>query len=334
MPVLEDPWTGLSRPSRPADIFARRVSESGKWSFYWARDEDGHCLLVFRHDHPVTSHLRLPHLKGVEVLSNRTDDAGPTLVFRLTDSSLREVFLVLCIDIIQSTETAGSEGEALDVAVRRTWRWHHLLRGGGTGLLSGEEQKGLIGELLVLEKYFLKAFEPGEAIDCWRGPLGSAQDFSTRWLSVESKARSSSMGNRVHISSEYQLDAPTPELFLHVSIVDVAGDEDAASFSVSDVASRVGAVIRQRDAGVAERYSSLLSAAGLREQDDYSGSRWVEGEHCLYRVSEAFPRLVPATLPSGILDTRYVLSLAECGSFAVTPDVLDTALRGEHQHGR
>jgi len=38
----------------------------------------------------------------------------------------------LCRDIVECTARAKSEREAVALTLARTWRWHHLLRGGDT----------------------------------------------------------------------------------------------------------------------------------------------------------------------------------------------------------
>ena len=65
----------------------------------------------------------------------------------------------------------------MSAALSRTWRWHHLLRGGRGTLLSPEEQKGLLGELFVLERLLLPRMDASSAVTAWRGPLGAPKDF-------------------------------------------------------------------------------------------------------------------------------------------------------------
>jgi hypothetical protein len=136
---------------------------------------------------------------------------------------LRDIFFQLCIDIMGSAARAESEAEALSTTVARTWRWHHLLRGGSSGLLSPEQQKGLIGELLVLEKDLLPVLSPAEAIAGWRGPLGAAKDFLIGKVAIESKALGRSTSPAVLVNSEFQLDETVVKrLFLHISVLDPA----------------------------------------------------------------------------------------------------------------
>ena len=121
---------------------------------------------------------RLPQIRDIEVTLSDTDQHGTrTLGLKLRDSSLQDIFHTLCVDIVSAAARAASEPDAVNTALRRTWRWHHLLRGGRSGLLSPEEQKGLIGELLVLERFLLPLLPASVAVAAWLGPLGSPKDF-------------------------------------------------------------------------------------------------------------------------------------------------------------
>ena len=77
----------------------------------------------------------------------------------------------------------------MSAALSRTWRWHHLLRGGRGTLLSPEEQKGLLGELFVLERLLLPRMDASSAVTAWRGPLGAPKDFEAARVAIEAKAR-------------------------------------------------------------------------------------------------------------------------------------------------
>ena len=329
--MSEDPWDDLAIPKDKTLISGRRVDETNKWDFYWGRDSDRRCLLLLRHAIPSAPRSRLPRLKGVEVfVEPGISGVKPSLVLRLLDSTLRDIFYRLCNDIIASASTAASETEAVAMTVARTWRWHHLLRGGGGGLLTAEEQKGLIGELLILERYGLALLPARNAVEGWLGPMGAPQDFVVGRTGVESKARATTTANEVVINSEYQLDdADLRALFLHISALDAATSDDDEGFTVTAVACRIRDRLAASDELVVDRYNALLAAAGFRYDDDYSGTRWTGGERSIYRVEGAFPRLTKANLPSGISDVRYVLSVNECGAFLASPEALEAALTGE-----
>jgi len=176
--MTEDPWSNISPPDQATRINARRVAQSIPWGLYWAVDVDRNVLLILQHGSGVGKSRRLQTLRGLRVEAQPADDTSEErLVIRLIDREQKEIFLRFCQDIIRATAVASSEEQAVDRFLARTWRWHRLLRSGRSGRLSDEEQKGLIGELVVLERHFLPVLGALDAVKCWTGPLGSPRDF-------------------------------------------------------------------------------------------------------------------------------------------------------------
>lgn len=308
-------------------ISARRVDEDGSWDFFWGRDVDGRVLLLLRHGGAPVPSRRLPHLRGIDVLEMAPEaDERSILCFRLLDSEHRDIFQSLCEDIVGSAATATTEDEAVAVALMRTWRWHHLLRGGGNSRLSAEEQKGLIGELLFLEREILTRYSAAEGLRSWRGPLGSPKDFEIGSVCIESKARRGAATPYVAISSEHQLDDHgLHALFLHVIDLHPAPD-DVDAESVDDVARRVRGLVATQDPAVLEEFEMLLASAGFRWSDEYLDSRWEQGATQLFRIKGAFPRLIGDQMLPGISRVTYAVALQNCEPFRVDVTALDDAL--------
>lgn len=329
MTVPNDPWKDLIPPSAASAINARRVDENNPWGFFWARAMDGKCLLVLQHGAESSPAKKLPSLKGVEVaVSDGDGQHSRMLVFRLLDSRQRDIFHQLCINIVAAGAAARSEPEAVELAVARTWRWHHLLRGGTGGRLSEDEQKGLIGELLVLERYLLPRLSPADSLAAWRGPLGAPKDFEVGRIGIEAKARRGAATPHILITSEHQLDGEGCDLlFLHVVDLSHAPEGAAQAFTVGDAARRVRDWMTLDNAAT-DKYESLLAAAGFRWEDDYSDFKWVEGANRVYGVTDGFPRITASEIASGVSNVRYSISLVECERFVVEAKALDEAMAG------
>ena len=187
---MNDPWEDLEPPSVANAINAKRVDATCPWGFFWARSIDDRCLFVVQHDPESAPSGRLPRLQGIEVTeSEGPDGIGRVLVFKLHESVHRDLFHRLCLDILSSASGAETEEEMVHLALARTWRWHHLLRGGGDQRLSPEEQKGLIGELLVIEHHLLRVLSAADAVAAWGGPLGAPKDFEIGQVCIEVKTR-------------------------------------------------------------------------------------------------------------------------------------------------
>ncbi len=325
-----DPWKDLTPPNASDAINARRVNADIPWGFFWARGVDRKCMLVLQHTSDSTPRSRLPKLKGIEVaVSEKNRDGDQMLVLKLLDSAHRDIFHRLCNDIVASASGATTEREAVEVSLARTWRWHHLLRGGNDGRLSPEEQKGLIGELLVMEHYLLTRIPALDAVSAWRGPLGAPKDFEIGRVCIEVKARRGAAKPYLAINSEHQLDdSGTDALFLYVVELDKAPSDKNEGFTLSEVATRVRNLIETADNAAINIYEELLSATGFRWEDDYSDFCWIEGSSCLYHVQAGFPRIKAQTVMSGVTDVKYSISIVECEPYLAEDGALEAALGG------
>ena len=332
--MTEDPWREIEPPSIADSVTARRVDAELPWGFFWARGADRSVLLTLSHGAESAPVTPLPKLRDIEVTLSPPDQTNTQiLAFKLLDSAQRDIFQTLCRDIIAIAARAESEAEAVSVALMRTWRWHHLLRGGGA-LLSPEEQKGLLGELLVLERLLLPQMGASAAVTAWRGPLGSPKDFEIGRVAIEVKARRAGATPSVAITSEDQLDeSGVDALFLFVVELDEAPEDAVDGFTVMDVADRVRQHLFALDPGAAGVFEAMTVAAGLGPEDDYSHYRWLEGQSHVYLVAGEFPRITGSDVRSGVSHVRYTVSLHNCEPFLTSASAPVEALlqmRGPH----
>ena len=325
-----DPWKDLILPLNSASLSAKRVDADGRWNFFWAYAYDKKRIMALRHTAEASLRIQLPMLKGIKCLLLPEEPDGTRLLsLKLQDSSLHDIFYQLCLDIIAAANSATTESEVVARTVARTWRWHHLLRGGGDKQLSSEEQKGLIGELLVIEKFLLPALSPKDAVSSWRGPLGAPKDFEIGTIAIEAKARRGAATPYVSISSEHQLDrSGTERLFLHVADISGAVSGSADAFTVTMIAVRVEQLLRSADESAADAFVSLLEAAGFRWEDDYSDKTWLHGSDRAYEVVDHFPAITAQNCATGVSQVHYAIALAECEPFRVEEKVIKVCLSG------
>jgi hypothetical protein len=327
----DNPWSLLSVPTEKGMLSARRTNAAEPWNFFWATDSAHNYLFVMRQStEALGPHRSVPQLKGIHIhIEPDPHSEESTLVFRLLDEKQRDLFFHLCSDLISSASAATNEKAAVSSVLNRTWRWHHLLRGGSGSRLSSEEQRGLIGELLVLERFLLPNFSASDALTAWRGPFGSPKDFEIGLFCIESKARRGAATPFVLISSEFQLDTEgLSRLFLYVADISPAPTPMTNRFSLVDVVNRIKDRVTASDPVALDAYEAALSASGFRWEDDYSGSHWVEGETRLFQVENGFPRITSSSLGSGVSNVRYSVSLAACQSYLVEPALLKEILAG------
>lgn len=324
-----DPWSSIDANVQDGAINGRRVDANLPWGLFWALGVNQRCLLVFRHQAVSHFKTRLPKLKGLEVAFTEPDQHGACILFlKLLDPAQRDIFYQLCSDIVSVTSNAKNEPEAVSLFLTRTWRWHHLLRGGLDQKLTKEEQKGLIGELLVIEKLLLPNLSPCDAVAAWTGPLGAPKDFEIGRLCIEAKARRGAATPFITISSEHQLDTSGVDaLYLHVVELDGAIGEAPDALTVTLVADRVRERISIHDVDAAYLFERLLMSSGFRWEDDYKDSRWIEGISSIFEVRDAFPRITSTAVPSGVSNIKYSIALKDCIAFRVVPDEFENKLK-------
>ena len=326
--AIDDPWRDISG-AQASQISARRVSQETPWGLYWAVDAERNVLLILQHAGTTRRSRRMPKLRGLRVEAQPVDGGSDErIVIRLMDPEQRDIFLRFCRDIVDATMLAQTEEQAVERFLARTWRWHRLLQGGRDKRLSDDQQRGLIGELMVLENHLLPVLGALNSVRCWTGPLDGPHDFEISGIHVEAKAQGSVIP-RVTISSEHQLDQGNANrLFLHVTEVASWAEGEPNALTLTDITQRIRAVLAERDMAALDLFEERLDAVGFNWTDDYSDKPWVVGEEALYEIREEFPRLTAGMVPGGVANVRYTISLPDCEGFRVLPASLPITVSG------
>lgn len=328
---IADPWKPITPPDQSSNVSGRRVDPELQWGLFWAVDADRNCLLILQHDSECSPEIRLPKMHGLQIETRRPDDTRPValIIIRLVETEQREIFHRLCLDIVSATRQARTEVEAIERFLARTWRWHRLLRGGQDGRLSDEEQKCLIGELEILRRLLIPITGAMTAVKGWTGPLGAPKDFEIGRVCIEAKARRGAATPFVTVSSEFQMDTDGIDaLFLHVSELTGAPDDDDEFVTVTDIARRVLDGIEAQDVAAVEIFEERLTSTGFDWEDDYTDKRWIVGPTSLYEIANDFPRITPAMFSTGVGNVRYAISLPDCEPYRSDEDRMRNCLTG------
>ena len=312
------PWDGLE----PGKVDGRRVSAKGKWNFFWTVMPGPDPGLVMQVSALPRDNLELPKLRNLEVALHALNGT-PVLYLRLRDPSQVELFHALCIDIVAASELSDEEPDALLRAIQRTHKWHHLLQGGKLETLPEEGQKGLIGELQVLN-LLLDNLKPSAALGAWTGPHGAPKDFELAAHCIEVKARRGASQPFVTISNEFQL-ADVAGCYVWLAVLAVDKVEDGVgrtlTFFVDDVRARVAAA---QISALAE-LDRKLDAVGYDSLHDYGRWSWKVGPLAFHAVVANFPR-ISAPVKTGVSRVSYSLSLEACAPFVVDTTIVTSSL--------
>ena len=318
MPLRGTHWEGLTI----GGIDARRVKADGRQEFFWWISELGSPALLLRMTGEMVERHPLPRIAGLD-LGYRNIPGGRSLVVRLREIEHIDLFETLCRDIVAAGEDARNGQDALNRLVRRTLRWHYLLRSGQVGVLPVEEQRGLIGEIRFLRR-LVDLVGARAAIESWKGPEGAAKDFELPKCCIEIKARRGAARPNVQITSDVQLaDVAGSAVVLQVCNVDAA--VGPAGNTLTDYAREVDEIMRDTDMASHELWESSLWATGFDYDDDYSEHRWSIGEVRQFIVEDGFPRVV-GPFPEGVSKVKYSLSTSACADFQLSDEDFEKLL--------
>lgn len=207
-----------------------------------------------------------------------------------------------------------------------------MLKGGLDERLSNEEQKGLIGELRVLELVLLPRFSACDALEFWRGPEGAPKDFSIGNISIEAKAKRGAAQPYIAVTSENQLDEQgINRLFLAVTYIDEAAPELQNALTLTEYVERITNIAMANDAGSLGYLEGRLGEAGYSSEHDYSDQYWMIGKTRWYHVTGNFPRLSGSSMPDGLRKVTYSLDLSACDDWERDIASVESVLNGENQ---
>lgn len=318
------PWAAVEKPVSSSNFNVRLVGESENPSgqrAFWGRSFEGHPTLLVEYDAEQWKPTPLPLFEHLAINDYR--HIG-TLAIVLKNSSMEDFFYRVTLDIVHSLQGLGKEASR-DATILRLQRWSAFLKPSRVRL-SHEEQKGLIGELLFLQRFAFEAYSQAEALTHWTGPDAGRRDFEFGQTFVEVKTKRGSANPEIAISSKMQLNTNDSErLFLYVTEINNAITDGSEAFTVSDIVRETRrALSSPLDQAV---FEEKLARVGFFDEDDYSADRWCEGEASIYEVCRQFPRIISESCPAGITKVKYQIDLSCCQNYLISKDSLLRVMR-------
>lgn len=286
------------------------------------RIDESHPLDIYADLHPpdrvgliAVCSVRPPEvrpMRALEVEIGHRSDGRWTLRLVLLEPSLLPVFAALCRDVVACTRTGVDEAGLGQVVIQRLVHWRALLERENAGL--GEATlRGLIGELLVLRDRLLPTLGPVAAVGSWRGPLGAPQDFvmpNGRAIEVKTIRPSA---DRIRVNGLAQLDAAGCQLTLTVIRADLVPPDTPGARTAPALIAAVRAELAPEPEAVVA-FGAALNGLGWHEHPSHEdvALRVVQIED--HDVDAGFPRLIPTTVPAGVLDADYEIALPNHGA--------------------
>lgn len=305
---MNNPWSGIQMPK--SDFNVQRVSATHPLPLFWGKDaRGGYLFIVEVKDDAAPDRKKFPDLAGIRVLLGKGKDCV-RLVFLLNETANWEIFLALCNDLIRASAIADSTVSAVQVILRRLSRWRDFLKMQRSQAWPDQKIKGLIGELLFLEKPLAQSFRWDDAVSFWRGPEGSTQDFIVYETAIEVKCQAGDSRPYIQISSIEQLFTQLSHFFLVVHTISAADKGAESTFTLNALVERIRNQIDENASEPSrERFENLLFRIGYVPLEIYDTKYFKVISKRVFKVAEGFPRLHPDSIPEGVERVSYQLSL-------------------------
>lgn len=248
----------------------------------------------------------LPSSKSILSSVGHRGDGKWTMTLCLVRQENEEVFIRLCCDLIESSRNKSDSIKGIGFVAKRYLQWSKLMEQQNSGLLSDSERKGLLGELIHLQKCILNGVPMQEAVESWMGPEGADQDFifSATWHEV----KATGIGSKtVSISSLEQLKAPCPgELIIY--FIDKTAPNSSNSFTLLSKADDIRGVLKSNQATL-DLFNDKLLRKGFIDSLEYKEYWYRLGGNQDYRVDDSFPKLINSNVPPQIEAASYNVSI-------------------------
>jgi len=163
-------------------------------------------------------------------------------------------------------------------------------------------------------------------IEVWKGPENAVQDFQYSNWAVEVKVTHGKNHQKIHISSERQLDTDfVPNIFLYHLSVDIREEKGE---SLNDMVDDVSKIIKENSIASALYKSKLLEAGFFdNHRSLYSSKSYNIRQERIFKVNDTFPRISESQIPNEIGDVRYSVVIGDGVPWKLSDDELFQTIR-------
>ncbi len=243
------------------------------------------------------------------------------LLVSLVNKDHEGIFSTLCEDLIYEVAEIDDNNIIVNSVLERLSAWQHLFEKSSKQGLSDELQRALYGECYFMRNFLNETQDYSLCVDSWQGPKRAVQDFQFGNWAVEIKTTQGKNHQKIHISSERQLDTSfVPFIYLyHLSLEVRAHHGETLNEIIGDVISgfadnaRALSIFRLKllEYGYFDRHKALYQETGYTIRNLN-----------IYTITEDFPRITEQGLPPEIGDVRYSLIIPANPSWSLSENDL------------
>lgn len=256
---------------------------------------------------------------SVEIIPDDQNPYRNYLIFKLLNAEHRDIFSVLCEDLILSIAPLQSEEKIFEELINRFEKWKSLFDKVSSHGLTPEEQRGLFGELFLLKKLLISFNQSNIVLSSWVGVEKQIRDFQYNNWGIEVKTTYGNNHQKIQISSERQLDTKNLEhLFLfHLSMESRLNYGETLNSMVDSIRLLLGS-----DFVSLNKFENKLFEAGYfkNHRDNYSDTGYFIRNEAFYKVERDFPRIEENDIRNGVGDVKYSIIISQFSEYVKTEE--------------
>lgn len=316
-------WENIEQSNEIGLLKRLYTNDSELFIYAIFQNPERHCGIALsfnEHTHiDISSFSNLRDLQIV-LMHDKSFTCNKLLIIKLLHYQSRDIFAVMCENMIQSVLSLHSEKQIAKTIINQLEKWQALfekLKGEG---LTSSEQQGLYGELHFLQKIIIRQ-NAIAALNAWVGTDKEIRDFQYNDWAIEVKTTSGNNHQKVNISNERQLDETLlRNLFLFHLSVEVAKKNGESLNSKIDTIRKV----LQDNISAQNLFNNKLLEAGYFDRHKY-----LYEEKCYqirnenyYKIDGDFPRIKEQEIRNGIGDIKYSIILSQCMDYLISENTV------------
>lgn len=254
--------------------------------------------------------IKKTNFKNTKGISLEIEDNSVLSIY-LNKENFLNVYLNLIEEIINSISHENNEEKIKTIIEEKLNAWKKCFENEDFSGLTKEEELGLIGELLTINKLFdLKEYEIEEILSCWKGPENNLHDFKFTDKIYESKT---SFTNIVKISNIDQLDYETyKNLFLFKIIL--TKNTNQLNININNLIKDLRNKFKNK-----EQRQLFNNKINLYGYFDYHAENYKDFYNLLsiykYKIDENFITINKKDLKPGIQNINFEIDISYCQKY-------------------
>ena len=248
----------------------------------------------------------------IDVSFTKRTDNKLSLAFSLLDDAMKDMFYSFCEDIVESSKNIEKE-KAIQFIIRRWKDWINLFKNPYTTILTENEIRGLIGELIFLNEFMFEKYGIEKGLNSWIGSSKAHKDFEIEdtWYEVKT-IRENALTVKIH--SLEQLDSKNLGNLILIRL-------EPSNKSINEYIDLNGYVEKIKNKLINDKQKMLflekVKEIGYFYTEEYDKYTYRLKKIERYLVNNEFPKITKRELRDEIVRVTYDIEIDRIRSFKI-----------------